>query len=90
MSTAFAYDRSASTRRWLGVDGRRHVPRSVISRSEVSDYLSFEVPNAAAFGLRAGTIVPRFRDPDELRQRGMAHLRRPDVIFTWRPAFQGP
>jgi uncharacterized protein len=68
---ALAFDRS-SAGRWVDIDGRLHVPRSVISRAEVSDYLAEEVPSWQALGLKAGTLVPLFRDPDELRKAAPA------------------
>jgi hypothetical protein len=68
---AFAYDRS-TTNRWTDADGRLHVERSIISRAQVDDYLAEEVPGWQALGLKAGTLVPLFRDPDELRRAAPA------------------
>jgi uncharacterized protein len=67
-----ALDRSATANRWRDIDGRLHVERSVISRSEVSDYLASEVPGWQALGLKEGTLVPLLRDPDELRKAAPA------------------
>jgi hypothetical protein len=68
---ALAYDRVTANRHY-DADGRLHVERSVISRSEVSDYLAEEIPGWQALGLKAGTLVPLFRDPDELRRAAPA------------------
>jgi hypothetical protein len=64
---AFAYDRATANRHY-DIDGRLRVERSVISRSEVSDYLAEEIVGWRSLGLTAGTLVPLFRDPDELRR----------------------
>jgi uncharacterized protein len=65
---AFDYDPSTSTNRRFDADGRLHVERSVLSRAQVDDYLAEEIPHWREAGLRAGTLVPLFRDPDELRR----------------------
>jgi hypothetical protein len=67
-----AYDRSTSANRWRDADGRLHVERSVISRAQVDDYLAEEVPGWQKLGLKAGTLVPLFRAPDELRRAAPA------------------
>jgi hypothetical protein len=60
-----AYDRSA-TERWKDADGRLHVPQSVISRAEISDYLGREIPQWKSLGLDGDRMYPLYRHPDEL------------------------
>jgi uncharacterized protein len=60
-----AYDRSA-TERWKDADGRLHVPQSVISRAEISDYLGREIPQWKSLGLDGNRMYPLYRHPDEL------------------------
>jgi uncharacterized protein len=64
-----ALDRSStSTGRWTDVDGRLHVPRSTISRAEVSDYVADEIPGWQSLGLKSGTLVPLLRPAAELQK----------------------
>jgi uncharacterized protein len=67
-----AFDR-ATANRWTDQDGRLHVERSVISRTQVDDYLASEIPNWQALGLKAGTLVPLLRPADELAKAAPAY-----------------
>jgi uncharacterized protein len=62
----FAYDRRADTGRWRDLDGRLHVPESVISRAEVNEYAGQEIPRREALGLDAKSMYRMLRHPDEL------------------------
>jgi hypothetical protein len=48
---AFAYDRSTSSGRYVDVDGRLRIPRSIISASEINDYYGKELPGWQSWGL---------------------------------------
>jgi uncharacterized protein len=66
MALAFAFDRAATSGRYLDIDGRLHVPESVISRAEVSGYLGRELISAGATGLDPDRMYAMLRPPGEL------------------------
>jgi hypothetical protein len=58
-----AFDRSV---RRIDADGRLHVNLAVISKSNVCEYGTEEIPDWFALGLQAGRTYRLYRDPDEL------------------------
>lgn len=60
-----AFDRSV---RSFDADGRLHVARTNISKSNVCDYLGREIPGSEALGLDSNKIYKLYRDPAELEK----------------------
>lgn len=64
MTKTIALDRK--TVRTVDIDGRLHIARSHMSKSDVNPYYGREIPGAANLGLDLNKIYWLYRDPDEL------------------------
>jgi len=69
-----AFDRSA---RRIDVDGRLHVDRSHISKSNISPYYGSEVPGFDVLGLKPEQVYRLLRDPVELERAAPTAARLP-------------
>jgi len=69
-----AFDRSA---RRIDVDGRLHVDRSHISKSNISPYYGSEVPGFDVLGLEPEKVYRLLRDPVELERAAPTFARLP-------------
>ena len=69
-----AFDRTA---RRIDVDGRLHVDRSHISKSQVSPYYGSEIPGFDILGLEPTKVYRLLRDPVELERAAPTFARLP-------------
>jgi uncharacterized protein len=63
---ALALDRASTSGRWTDVDGRLRIPRSIISASEINDYLGQELPGWQSLGLEPSRRYAMLRPAEEL------------------------
>lgn len=70
----FAFDKSA---RRIDADGRLHVDRSHISKSNISPYYGSEIPGYEELGLQPDKVYNLLRDPSELERGAHTFARLP-------------
>lgn len=88
MNPALAFDRSSA--RTFDADGRLHVDRTNISKSNVCPYYGNEIPDNQALGLNPEQVYRLYRDPDELTKaastfNNLPLLRRHVVVNAAEP-----